>query len=76
VLDSREEQEFLRFFIASRPALEPTEPPLQWLKGEFYPGVKRSGSEVDHSPPSSTDVKNGGITSQPPPLHGSSWHGA
>jgi hypothetical protein len=35
---------------------------------------KQLGSQVDHSPPSSTEVKNGGAT--PPLLHMSSWRGA
>jgi hypothetical protein len=35
--------------------------------GSFSPGVKRPGCEADHSPPSSTEVKNGGAI--PPLLH-------
>jgi hypothetical protein len=34
-------------------------------------GVKRPGREADHSPPSSTEVKNGGAI--PPLPHISSW---
>jgi hypothetical protein len=41
----------------------------------FYPmGVKRPGCEADHSPPSSTEVKNCGPIA-PLPLT-SSWRGA
>ena len=40
----------------SRPALRPTQPPIQWVKGSF-PGVKRPGRGVDHPPPSSAEVK-------------------
>ena len=31
---------------------------FQWLLGALFPAVKRPGCEVDHSPPSSTEVKN------------------
>jgi hypothetical protein len=36
--------------------------------------VNQRGHETEHSPPSSTEVKNGG--SIPPLPHISSWHGA
>jgi len=39
--------------IAPRPALEPTQSPIQWIAG-----VKRPEREADHSPPSSAEVKN------------------
>jgi hypothetical protein len=39
-----------------RPALGPTQPPVQLGTGSF-PGVKRSGRGVDHQPPSSAEVK-------------------
>jgi hypothetical protein len=42
----------------SRPALEPTYPPVQWIKGALFLRVKRPGREADHSPPSSAEVKN------------------
>jgi hypothetical protein len=42
---------------ASRPALGPIQPPIQWV---LSPAVKRQGREADHSPPSSAKVKNGG----------------
>jgi hypothetical protein len=34
-------------------------------RGALFPGVKRLGREADHSPPSSSEVKNGGAV---PPL--------
>jgi hypothetical protein len=37
--------------------LGPTQPLIQWIP-EFFPGVKRPGHQVDHSPPSSTVVKS------------------
>jgi hypothetical protein len=45
------------FFISSTPALGPTEPPIQWVPGAASPGVKQSGLEADHSPPTIADVK-------------------
>jgi hypothetical protein len=45
----------------------PTQPQMQWVPGALSPGVKRPGREADHSPPSSTEVKNAwGYTSTPP----------
>jgi hypothetical protein len=34
--------------IASRPALRPTQPPIQWVPGALSAGVKRPRREVDH----------------------------
>jgi hypothetical protein len=52
---------------ASVPALEPTQYPIQWVPEALSPGVKRSGREADHSPPSSAEVKNvWSYTSTPP----------
>jgi hypothetical protein len=42
----------------SRPALGPTQPPIEWVLGAVSLGVKRQGREADHSPPSSAEVKN------------------
>jgi hypothetical protein len=56
---------FFLFVTVSRPALGPTQPPIQWVPGALTPGVKRPGSEADHSPPSSTEFKMGGTI---PPL--------
>jgi hypothetical protein len=33
-------------------------PPAQWVTGVLTPGVKWPGSESDHSPQSSAEVKN------------------
>jgi len=43
---------------ASRPAPGPTQPPIQFVPEVFTPGVKWPGREADHSPTSSTEVKN------------------
>jgi hypothetical protein len=42
---------------ASRTALRPTQPPIQWMPRALSLGVKRPGRETDHSPPSSAEVK-------------------
>jgi hypothetical protein len=43
----------------SRPALRPTQPPVQWVPGVLSPGAKaRPGRNADHSPPSSAEVEN------------------
>ena len=41
----------------SRPALMPTQPPVQWVP-DFPGGKVRPGREADLSPPSSAEVKN------------------
>jgi hypothetical protein len=46
------------FTTASRTALGPTQPPIQWVPGALSTGVKRPGREADHSSPSSAEVKN------------------
>jgi hypothetical protein len=45
------------FPTASRTALGPTQPPVQWVPGILFLGVKRPGRKTDHSPPSSAKVK-------------------
>jgi hypothetical protein len=45
------------FTTSSRPALGPTQPPIQWALEAFSLGVKWQGREADHSPPSSSEVK-------------------
>jgi hypothetical protein len=44
------------FSIASRPAMGPTQPLIQWVQGSLPPVVKRPGCKADHSPPSSAEV--------------------
>jgi hypothetical protein len=45
--------------------------PIQWVPGTIYPGVKRPGLEAEHSPSSSTEVKNDRtVLPQPICLHG------
>jgi hypothetical protein len=54
-LDDRGQGIFL-FTTASRTALGPTQPPIQWVPGTPL-GVELSGHETDHSPTSSAKVK-------------------
>jgi len=62
--ESRLELGIFLFTTASRPALGPTQPPIQWV-----PGVNRSGCEADHSPPFSAEVKNVLCYTSTPPVH-------
>jgi hypothetical protein len=55
--DSRRGLVIILFTTASRTVLGPTQPPIQWIPGALSLGVKRSGSEADHPPPSSAEVK-------------------
>jgi hypothetical protein len=52
--ESRLGQESALYSTSSRPALGPTQAPIQWVSG-----VKLPEREADHSPPSSAEVKNG-----------------
>jgi hypothetical protein len=69
---SQQGQGIFFFTTVSRPALGPAEPPIQWIPGALFLGVKQPECEVDHSPPSSGKVTNvWSYTSTPPTsLHG------
>jgi hypothetical protein len=61
-LDDRwfESRQVLRIFLfitVSRPALGPTQRPIQWVPGALSLGVKRPEHEADNSPPSNAEVK-------------------
>jgi hypothetical protein len=73
--DSRRALGILLFTTASRTALEPTQPPIQWVPGALSLGVMRQGLEADHSPPSSAEVKECVELYLHSP-NTSSWHGA
>jgi hypothetical protein len=62
------------FCTACRPALGPTQPPIQWVPEELLSGVKRPGCEAHNSAPSSAKVKNGAAILPLP--HISSWFSA
>jgi len=53
----------------SRPALGPTQPPIQWVLGVLSQGVNRSGREADHSPKPSVEVKNAWSYTSTLPVH-------
>jgi hypothetical protein len=62
------------FATTSRPVLGPSQPPIQWVPGTLFLGLKQSRHEADHSPPPSAEIKNAwSYTSIPsvPSLHGS-----
>jgi hypothetical protein len=61
-------------FTASRLALGPTHPPIQWVPGAISLGVKGPGREADHSLPCSAEDKNGGAIPLLPRV--SSWRSA
>jgi hypothetical protein len=58
----------LLFTTASRTALGPTQPPIQWVPGSLSLGVKRLGCEADHSPPSVPRSKNEWSCTSTPPI--------
>jgi hypothetical protein len=67
VYESRQRVGIFLFTTVSRPALEPTQPPIQWVSGVLYLGAKRPQREADHSTLSSAQVKNArSYTSTPP----------
>jgi hypothetical protein len=45
--------------LTSTLTLRPRQPPIQWVTGAVPQGVKWPRREANHSPPSSTEVKNG-----------------
>jgi hypothetical protein len=55
------------FSTSSRSALEPTQPPIQWVTGALSPWIKREGREADNSSPVSTEVKKMWIYTYTPP---------
>jgi hypothetical protein len=55
--ESRQGLGIFLFNTASRMALKPTQPPIQWVPDSLYLWVERPGREADHSPPSSAKVK-------------------
>jgi hypothetical protein len=55
--DSRRGLKIFLFTTASRTALGPTQPPIQWVTGAVSLGVKQPGRKAFHSLPSSAKVK-------------------
>jgi hypothetical protein len=56
--DSRHGLGIFIFATASKPALEPTQPPIQWVLGISSPEVKRPGRKSNLLLPSNIEVKN------------------
>jgi hypothetical protein len=57
-----------------RPALGPTQPPIQWVTVALSLAIKWPGREADRSPPSSAEVK--GCVELYLHSPNTSWHGA
>jgi hypothetical protein len=55
--ESRQKLGIFLLTTASRPAVGPIQPPIQWVPGALYLGVKRPGREADYSFPSRADVE-------------------
>jgi hypothetical protein len=62
------------FSTVSRPALGPTQSPIQWVLEVLSLGIKQPGHEADLSPLSSAEVKI--VRATLPFPHSSSWRGA
>jgi hypothetical protein len=54
------------YSTAFRLALQPIQPPIQWVLGALSLGLKQQGHEADDSSASSAEVKNGEAI---PPFH-------
>jgi hypothetical protein len=61
-------------FTASRTALGPIQPPIQWVPGVLSLGEKRPEREADNSPPSSAEVKNAWSYTSPPQYVFRAWY--
>jgi hypothetical protein len=72
-LPTKEKMFSLFFYILFTPDLRPTKFSVPCVTGDFSSGVKRLGSEADHSPSSYVEIKNGETTHSLP--HSSSWGG-
>jgi hypothetical protein len=54
----RQRQRIFPLASASRPALGPTQPSVQWVPESFPRDQSADRRDADHSPPSSAEVKN------------------
>jgi hypothetical protein len=54
------------FSTVSKPALGPTQPPIDCVLRAISAGIKGLGREADHSQTSSAEVKNDSYTFTPP----------
>jgi hypothetical protein len=76
VFESREGLGIFLLITASRKAVGPTQPPIQWVSGALYVGLKRLGRKADNSLASSADVTNTSTYTSTPPIHTPSRRGA
>jgi hypothetical protein len=72
----REGMGIFLFTTAFRPALGPTQPPIQWVPAALSFRLKWPDREVDHSPPSSTEIKNAWRYTSTPPVRIRSVYGS
>jgi hypothetical protein len=56
--ESKEGLGIFLFNTASKPALGPTQLPIQWVTGAPYLWLKQTGCEADHSSPFSAEFRN------------------
>jgi hypothetical protein len=64
--DFWQRQEIFLFSMESRPALKPTQSPIQWVLWALSPEIKQQWRDIEHSTPSSAEVKkDGAITPLP-----------
>jgi hypothetical protein len=68
--DPRQRQRIVLLASASRPALGPTQPPVQWVPGAFSPGVKRDRGVMLTTHPHLVPRLNMSTSSSPMCLHG------
>jgi hypothetical protein len=66
--ESRKGLGIFLFTTASRPALGPTRPSIQWVPGTLSFEIKRPGRKADHSPSPSAEVKNAWSYISTPPI--------
>jgi hypothetical protein len=71
--ESREELGIVLFTTAFRPAVEPTQPPIQRIPGALSLGVKRLWLGADNLPPPSAEVKNAGSYTSTPQYAFMAW---
>jgi hypothetical protein len=58
MIESRQGQGIFLSTTASRPALGPTQPPIQWVPGVLSLGVKQPARQADNLPLSSAEIKD------------------
>jgi hypothetical protein len=69
----RRRRKYIIHIYMDRSAMGPTQPPIQWAPGALFSGLKWPGSETDHSPPFSDDVKNARSYTFTPPYAFMGW---